>query len=68
MGDNLFFDGFMPAITSVSISQKTSSISSDGDLIDVHCVTINSNEKEYIFSISPSDLQRLHFLILKCLL
>lgn len=57
----------MPTITNVVISKPTASITSNGDLLDVHCVTIKTLEKEYIFSISPNDLSKLYFLILKVL-
>lgn len=67
MENNGAFDGFMPTITNVSISQLTSSISSNGDLINVHCITIKTLEKEYVFSISPNDLNKLYFLILRVL-
>jgi hypothetical protein len=62
------FDGFMPTITDVTISKETPSITSKGDLMSVHCVTIKANEKEYIFSIQPENLQKLYFLILKTLI
>lgn len=62
------FDGFMPMITDVVISGKTASITSDGQLVDVYCLTIKTIEKEYVFSVLPNDLQKLHFLILKVLM
>lgn len=68
MNNDGLFDGFMPSITDISISKPTPSITSNGDLVNVHCVTIKSNDKEYIFSIQPSELQKLYFLILKTLL
>ena len=68
MEDNGIFDGFMPAISDVSISKPTTSITSNGDLVNVHCVTIKANEKEYVFSIQPNDLQKLCFLIFKVLI
>lgn len=61
------FDGFMPAITDVSISKVTSSITSNADLVMVHCITIKTLEKEYVFSIGPEDLSKFYFLILKVL-
>lgn len=61
------FDGFMPTISNIVISKPTASITSNGDLLDVHCVTIKTLEKEYVFSISPNDLSKLYFLILKVL-
>lgn len=68
MSDDGVFDGFMPAISDVSISKPTPSITSNGDLLNVHCVTIKAGEKEYVFSMQPQDLQKLYFLILKSLL
>jgi len=68
MTDGAVFDGFMPTVTDVIISKPTASITSNGDLINVHCVTIKTVDKEYVFSMQPQDLQKLHFLILKCLL
>lgn len=68
MTDDAVFDGFMPTVTDVIISKPTASITSNGDLINVHCVTIKTVDKEYVFSMQPQDLQKLHFLILKCLL
>ena len=61
------FDGFMPTITDISISRPTASITSNGDLVDVHCVTIKTLEKEYIFSISPENLYKVFFLLMKVL-
>lgn len=61
------FDGFMPMITDVVISGKTASITSDGQLVDVYCITIKTLEKEYVFSVLPNDLSKLYFLILKVL-
>lgn len=68
MNEDGVFDGFMPAITDITISKPTPSITSNGDLLNIHCVTIKAGDKEYVFSIQPQDLQKLHFLILKCLL
>jgi hypothetical protein len=68
MSDDGVFDGFMPAISDVSISKPTPSITSNGDLLNVHCITIKAGEKEYVFSMQPQDLQKLYFLILKSLL
>jgi len=61
------FDGFMPTITDISISKPTASITSNGDLVDVHCVTIKTLEREYVFSIAPDNLSKVFFLILKVL-
>jgi len=68
MSEDGVFDGFMPAITDISISKPTASITSNGDLINVHCVTIKTMDNEHVFSIQPHDLQKLYFLILKSLL
>jgi hypothetical protein len=68
MSDDGVFDGFMPAISDITISKPTASITSNGDLLNVHCITIKAADQEYIFSIQPQDLQKLYFLILKSLL
>lgn len=67
MENNGMFDGFMPTITDISISKPTASITSNGDLVDVHCVTIKTLEKEQVFSIAPDNLSKMFFLILKVL-
>jgi hypothetical protein len=67
MENNGMFDGFMPTITDISISKPTASITSNGDLVDVHCVTIKTLEKEQVFSIAPDNLSKVFFLILKVL-
>jgi len=67
MEKNGMFDGFMPTITDISISKPTASITSNGDLVDVHCVTIKTLEREYVFSIAPDNLSKVFFLILKVL-
>jgi hypothetical protein len=67
MDQNGVFDGFMPSITDIVISRPTASITSSGDLINVHCITIKTLEQEHIYSIQPDDLQKLYFLILKVL-
>jgi hypothetical protein len=68
MNSDGVFDGFMPGITDILISKQTPSITSNGELLNVHCITIKANEKEYIFSIQPENLQKLYFLILKALI
>lgn len=55
------FDGFMPTITNISISNLTPSITSNGDLMQVHCITLKTLEKEYVFSIAPDNLSKLYF-------
>lgn len=68
MEDNSVFDGFMPAISDITISKATASITSNGELTNVHCITINTvDKKQYVFSMSPTDLYKLYFLILKVL-
>lgn len=64
-----FFSGFMPLIDSISISAETSSISSNGELVQIHAIKITTADNtEYVFSITPADLSRLYFLILKGLI
>lgn len=57
----------MPTITNISISNLTPSITSNGDLMQVHCITLKTLEKEYVFSIAPDNLSKLYFLVLKVL-
>ena len=67
--DYSIFDGFMPMIKNISISSETNSIGSNGDLINIHCIKINTAEgQEFVFSIAPYDLHRLYFLITKALM
>jgi hypothetical protein len=62
------FDGFMPTIVDISISKPTSSITSSGELTNVHCITITTaDKKQYVFSMSPMDLYKLYFLLIKIL-
>ena len=64
-----FFSGFMPLINCISISTETNSISSNGDLVQIHAIKITTaDNSEYMFSITPEDLSKLHFLILKGLI
>lgn len=60
------FDGFMPMISQVTISEADTMISTDGDLVKAHTVSITTkNGDSYIFSMDPVDLMRLSFLLLK---
>jgi len=68
MSEEGVFNGFMPTITDITISKEIPSITSDGKFTNVHCITIKTNEKEYIFSVYPEDMKKLYFLILKSLL
>ena len=68
MSEEGVFNGFMPTISDVTISKEIPSITSEGNVINVHCVTIKTKEKEYVFSIYPEDMKKLYFLILKTLL
>jgi hypothetical protein len=68
MTEKEIFDGYMPTISDITISKETPSITSDGKLLNVHCVTIRAAEKDYVFSIYPEDLRKLYFLILKTLM
>jgi hypothetical protein len=68
MSEEGVFNGFMPTIVDVTISKETPSITSEGQLINVHCLTIKTKEKEYVFSVHPEDMRKLYFLLLKTLL
>jgi len=63
------FDGFMPVIQNVTVSSVIESLGSNGEIMNVNCIKITTAEgKEFIFSITPLDLHRLHLLIVKALL
>ncbi len=67
--DYSIFDGFMPMIKNITLSSSTNSLSSNGELIAVHCVTVRTVEgAEFVFSIAPYDLHRLSILIMKTLI
>jgi len=68
MDDSNVFDGFMPSIIDISISKPTSSITTTGDLTSVHCITITTaDKKQYVFSMAPTDMYKLYFLLQKVL-
>ena len=62
------FSGFMPSIKNIEITNQTSMISTNGDLILGHIVKITlGDEQEIFFSTNEDQLQKLYFLILKIL-
>lgn len=62
------FSGFMPAIKDVEITNQTSMISTNGDLLMGHIIrVVLGNDTEFICSITQDQLQKLYFLILKTL-
>jgi len=62
------FSGFMPSIKNIEITNQTSMISSNGDLVLGHIVKITlGDEQEMFFSVTEDQLQKLYFLILKIL-
>jgi hypothetical protein len=63
------FDGFMPLIKNVTVSALTNSLASSGEIVDVHCINIQTVEgHDFVFSMSPHDLHRLNLLIMKTLM
>jgi len=63
------FDGFMPYINNITISESQKSLASNAEIVDVHSLKIiTADGKEYYFSISPENLSKLNILILKVLL
>jgi hypothetical protein len=63
------FDGFMPLIKNVTVSSLTNSLASSGELIDVHCIKIQTVEgHDFVFSMASHDLYRLNLLIMKTLM
>lgn len=60
------FSGFMPMIDHVSVTEATSMISIEGDLVKAHTVNVvTKNGDSYVFSMDPVDLMRLSLLLLK---
>lgn len=60
------FSGFMPMIGQVNVSEAIQMLSTEGDLVKAHTIRITTKEgNEYVFSIDPSDLMRLTFLLLR---
>lgn len=60
------FSGFMPTIDQINLSNLMTMISTEGDLVSGHVVSIKCKDgSDHIFSISNYDLMRLAFLITK---
>ncbi len=60
------FSGFMPMISNVNVSPAGTMLSTQGELVranTIHIVTKDGGN--YVFSIDPSDLMRLVFLLFK---
>lgn len=60
------FTGFMPMISNVNVSPASTMLSTQGDLIRANTINIVTKDgSNYVFSIDPSDLMRLVFLLFK---
>jgi hypothetical protein len=62
------FDGFMPSLHDVELTEKTSMITTEGDLIDGHIIKLSlGDDTQVICSATVDQLQKLFFLLLKTL-
>lgn len=60
------FSGFMPMLSQVTVSEPTSMIATNGELIKAHTLNlVTKTGDSYLFSMDPNDLMRLAFLLLK---
>jgi len=60
------FSGFMPMIHQVHLTQESTMINTEGDLVNAHTLTLTTKDgKEFVFSINNYDLMRFFFLISK---
>lgn len=66
MSEEESFSGFMQMINQVFVTQETTMLNTEGNLINAHSIKINTKDgSEYLFSITNHDLLRLAFLIFK---
>jgi hypothetical protein len=60
------FSGFMPMISYVNVSESTTMLSTEGELVRAHTVNIVTKTGDnYVFSMDQVDLMRLAFLLIK---
>ena len=63
------FSGFAQLLHKIDISQETSMISNNGEIVKGHIISLETKDgSEYIFSIENNDLIRLMLLINKILI
>lgn len=63
------FSGFMPMISQINLTQETTMLNTEGELVRAHTVNIETRDgSNYVFSIDNYDLMRLCFLIQKVIL
>lgn len=64
--DENSFDGFMPMISYVNVSEASVMLDTEGNLTRAHTVNIVTKSGDnYVFSMDPVDLMRLAFLLIK---
>jgi hypothetical protein len=62
------FTGFVPLIKNIYVSQRTSMMTSEGDLRDGFLIKVQtSSDTETIFGISPDQLEKLAILLVRML-
>lgn len=60
------FSGFMPMINQITITPETTMLSTEGELIKAHTITVTTREGDsYVFSMENYSLMKLFFLIPK---
>lgn len=70
MSENIedLFDGFMPMIDQISVTEASTMLNTNGELIKAHSVRIKTRDaSDHIFSIETDDLMRLFFVIMKAI-
>ena len=62
------FSGFMPMVNQINLTEETTMLNTEGDLVMAHTIKLTTREdQDYVFSIGNHDLMRLYFLIAKVL-
>jgi len=62
------YDGFMPSVHEIEVTEKTSMMTTDGDLIEGHIIKLRlGDETDIICSVTADQLQKLFFVLLKTL-
>lgn len=66
MSEENMFSGFMPMINQINISKQSQMITTNGDLVNAHTISVTTvSGDNYVFSIDNNDLMKLFFLIMK---
>ena len=68
MAEDNSYSGFMPMIRQITVSNSTTMLNTEGELIHAHSFVVNTREnKDFVFSVTQEDLTKLYFLIGKVL-